>query len=157
MRFSLLAIAMAITGLSLAYEGCNICTNNSTEPIVQIPAPWTLKGTVYSIVVLPSSTALPVKAFSPLERKSQVQSNGKYVGILGMIQIIRYTDGPVGPYDELLVVPGYFEYDRDGNEGKVERQTRVRISRIYVSQKYSCFNGRTSEQYCMLRKTQSWY
>jgi hypothetical protein len=30
-----------------------------------------------------------------------------------MVQVIRYTDTPVGPYDELMVVPGSFGYRRE--------------------------------------------
>lgn len=65
-----------------------------------------------------------------------------------MVQIIRYTSSPVGPYDELLVVPGYFEYERDREDGKggvrVEKKKNARITRIYVSQKETCWNGRAS-------------
>ncbi|KAI0391593.1 hypothetical protein F5Y17DRAFT_440000 [Xylariaceae sp. FL0594] len=112
-------------------------TNNSTAPITPAPAPWTLRGTVYSITLLPASAELPAKAYPPLERKSATFTQGEYVGILGMIQIIRYTESPVGPYDELLIVPGYFKNQRDG-----ETLKRVRVSRIYVSQKYTAWNGR---------------
>ena len=28
-----------------------------------------------------------------------------------MVQIIRHTESPVGPYDELVLVPGEFEYE----------------------------------------------
>jgi len=137
----LLALAPAIPslGLALGQEQGQEWTNNSTEPIEPAPAPWTLHGTVYGITLLPASPKLPVKAYSPLERKSNF-TQGEYVGILGMIQIIRYTDSPVGPYDELLIIPGYFKNERDG-----ETLKRVRVSRIYVSQKYTAWNGRTSE------------
>lgn len=153
MRPSRFAVSAALAGLATAYEACNVCTNNSTEPLSQVPAPWTLKGTVYSITILPTSTKLPVKAFSPLERDSHFRTAGDYVGILGMIQIIRYTDGPTGPYDELLILPGYFDYERERENGTVEEQTKVRISRIYVSNKYACYNGRASKQSYILRLT----
>jgi hypothetical protein len=133
----LLALAPALANLSLVLG--QEWTNNSTDPIEPAPAPWTLHGTVYGITLLPTSPKLPVKAYSPLERSSNF-TQGEYVGILGMIQIIRYTDSPVGPYDELLIIPGYFNNERDG-----ETLTRVRVSRIYVSQKYTAWNGRTSE------------
>ncbi|KAI1815457.1 hypothetical protein GGS20DRAFT_330314 [Poronia punctata] len=114
-------------------------SNNSTDPIEPAPAPWTLRGTVYGITLLPASPKLPVKAYAPLERTSNF-TEGEYVGILGMIQIVRYTESPVGPYDELLIIPGYFKYDREGHK----TQKRVRVSRIYVSQKYTAWNGRTN-------------
>ncbi|EQL01217.1 hypothetical protein OCS_03072 [Ophiocordyceps sinensis CO18] len=59
-----------------------------------------------------------------------------------MIQIIRYRDSPVGPYDEMLVVPGSFDWTRRGPGGRPEGGCNPRISRIYVSQKQSCYNGR---------------
>jgi hypothetical protein len=59
-----------------------------------------------------------------------------------MVQILRYRDSPVGPYDEMLVVPGSFDWARDTSAGGVGRNPR--ISRIYVSQKHTCYNGRLS-------------
>jgi hypothetical protein len=64
-----------------------------------------------------------------------------------MIQVIRYTESPVGPYNELLIVPGYFEYeskDLDEHGNKIKKRN-VRVSRIYVDSKYTCWNGRKSE------------
>lgn len=118
--------------------------NNSSAPIELAPAPWTLKGTVYSITFVPLSTDLPTKAFPPLERRYNSAIEGEYIGILGQIQIIRYTDSPVGPYDELLIVPGFFKYNYTDPNGKTEERKNVRVSRIYVSQKYTCWNGRTN-------------
>lgn len=82
-----------------------------------------------------------MKAHAPLERQTLSASDGTFVGGIGMVQIIRYTESPVGPYDELLLVPGFFKYD--GPNG--ETRKNVRITRIYVSQKYTCWNGRTSK------------
>jgi hypothetical protein len=63
------------------------------------------------------------------------------VGGLGMIQVIRYTESPVGPYDELVIVPGGFEWE----DAKKIKKRNVRVTRIYVSQKETCWNGRKSE------------
>ena len=64
-----------------------------------------------------------------------------------MVQIIRYTESPVGPYDEMLLVPGFFTYDREspGKDSAVtaEQKKNLRITKIYVSQKETCYNGRT--------------
>ncbi|KAL9534840.1 hypothetical protein SMMN14_01386 [Sphaerulina musiva] len=129
-------------------KACTNCTNESTEPIEPAPAPWTLKGDIYGIFLLPglglpllgaSPEDLPVKAFPPLERKYQASIAGEYVGKIGMIQVLRYTESPVGPYDELLIIPGFFEYENEG-----EKEEGVRVSRIYVSQKYTCWNGRVN-------------
>jgi len=54
-----------------------------------------------------------------------------------MIQIVRYTETPVGPYDELLVIPGNFEVHGGSQKGT----SRMRIARMYVSQRETTFNG----------------
>lgn len=131
--------------LASAVSACNNCTIESTEPITLDPAPWAVKGDVYSIFLLPVlgvplDNVLPTKAFPPLERQYANATEGDFLGLLGTIQLIRYTDTPVGPYDELLIVPGYFGYEQDG-----ERKQNVRISRIYVSSKYAVYSGRVSK------------
>lgn len=63
-----------------------------------------------------------------------------------MVQVIRYTETPVGPYDELLIVPGSFGYHtRAGNGEAIKEEKNLRLTRIYVSQKQTCWNGRKSE------------
>jgi len=113
--------------------------NDSPQPIEHVPAPWILHGDVYGFTFIP--TKLPKKAFGPFERGSKLQTDGTYLGGIGMIQLIRYHDSPVGPYDELFVIPGFYNYE--GPEGQGQKNN-VRISRIYVSQKYTAFNGRTN-------------
>lgn len=121
-------------------------TNNSTAPIELVPAPWSLHGTVYSIASVLPPSELPAKAYGPLERAdANYTSAAEYIGLLGMIQIIRYTDSPVGPYDELLMVPGYFKYPHMDEEGRESERLNPSITRIYVSQKYTAKNGRMSE------------
>ena len=51
-----------------------------------------------------------------------------------MGQIIRYTDTPVGAYDEFALLPGYFDSPGGGKN--------TRITAIYVSQKDTLYNGR---------------
>ncbi|SMQ46066.1 unnamed protein product [Zymoseptoria tritici ST99CH_3D1] len=139
---ALLATAFATVNGALA---CTNCTNESPEPITLSPAPWTLKGDIYGLFLLPgvgiplTGNSLPIKTFPPLERQHPESIAGEYIGKLGMIQVIRYTDSPVGPYDELLIVPGFFSYEDDG-----QREQAVRVSRIYVSQKYTEWNGRAN-------------
>jgi len=138
MRYGISFLVATFAGLTLAQWN-----NNSPAPIEPAPAPWTLKGTVYAITFVPPSTDLPIKAFPPLERQFASATEGEYLGGLGMIQIIRYTESPVGPYDELLIVPGFFKYNyTDAASGISQERTNVRVSRIYVSQKYTCWNGR---------------
>ncbi|KAI9172825.1 hypothetical protein HJFPF1_02339 [Paramyrothecium foliicola] len=135
MRLNFAAFLAVFATLSVAQWD-----NESPAPIEPAPAPWTLKGTIYSITFVPTSIKLPTKAYSPLERQFTSAAEGNYLGGLGLIQIIRYTDSPVGPYDELLLVPGYFKYDYKGPNGREEERKNVRITRIYVSQKYTYWN-----------------
>lgn len=121
---------------------CGTCTNDSPEPIIPVPPPWFLGATVYALPMAPSFP-LPAKAYSPLERNSTAME-GNYVGLLGAILIIRYDDTPVGPYDELVLIPGFFEYPRNLADGTVEIRSNIRGSRFYVSQKYTTWNGRVS-------------
>lgn len=55
-----------------------------------------------------------------------------------MVQVIRYSETPVGPYDEMLMIPGKFEYPDE----KGGTRANLRITRIYVSQEKTCWNGR---------------
>jgi hypothetical protein len=56
-----------------------------------------------------------------------------------MVKIIRYIESPVGPYDELVLVPGEFEYEHSG------KKSNLKVSRIYDSQEQTCYDGRESE------------
>src|SRR5437868_5741768 len=75
------------------------------------PPPWTLKSTTFMIPFWTSNATaknLPAKTFSPLEAASPFASKefGEPVGGISMVQLIRYTESPVGPYDELILAPG---------------------------------------------------
>lgn len=137
MRTFVVTVAVALARLVTAYQGCSLCINNSTQPIEEVMAPWTLRGTIYIPLssCRPTLLDLAVKAFSPLESNSSVAFSGDYTGALGMIQIMSFEDGPVGPYDELFIVTGCFRSQREGQRGTTEQHTQVRSSRIYISQK----------------------
>ena len=108
------------------------------------PPPWTCKATVYILSHYHSaSTTLPLDiAFDPLELHapsfSSEKETGKYVGGLGFTQIIRYSETPVGTYDELLISPGFFSHV--GSDGK--KREDARITGIWVSQETTLMNGR---------------
>lgn len=124
-------------------------TNDGIPSIPEVPGPWTLKGTVYTFFYYCTSSELknvPTSLlYSPLEAESSF-ATGKAVGGLCSIQVIRYTESPVGPYDEMLLVPGSFGYEK--KDGKtIVRKKNLRVTRIYVSQKHTCFNGRKSKCY----------
>ena len=55
-----------------------------------------------------------------------------------MLQLVRYLDTPVGPYDELLITPGTYKIPGGTQYGK----SRLRITWFYVSQRETAFNGR---------------
>lgn len=64
-----------------------------------------------------------------------------------MVQIVRYSESPVGPYDELVIMPGDFEVPvlngsggGEGNGGKKKVKKNTRITGIWVSQKDTCWN-----------------
>lgn len=137
-----LILLSALVSRTVDAWACGTCLNNSTEPIIPVPAPWVLTATVFAFpLILP--TVLPVKAYSPLERGSTA-TEGEFLGLVGVIMIIRYSDTPVGPYDELVIVPGFFGYNRTNVDGSIEARQNIRGSRFYVSQKYTNYNGRIS-------------
>ncbi|KHO00600.1 uncharacterized protein MAM_01378 [Metarhizium album ARSEF 1941] len=133
--------------LSVPRHGGGTDSSPST-PADSIPAvapPWQLTGDVYLFSWWSAASTLPAHAYSPLEAGSKfaAAASGQAVGGLGMIQILRYRDSPVGPYDEMLLVPGSFDWSREASAGRpAEVGRNPRISRIYVSQKHSCYNGR---------------
>ena len=64
------------------------------------------------------------------------------------MQIVRYSETPVGPYDELVIMPGEFEVpvlsgsgDGEGVGRKKKVKKNTRITGIWVSQKDTCWNG----------------
>lgn len=124
------------------------------EEILAVPAPWTLKATIYSFMTYVTPAAaknFPAFIYNPLEAE-EFAASGNLLGGLASVQVVRYSDSPVGPYDELLVVPGKFAFEKDeaGKDGKIEKKRKVglRLTRIYVSQKQTCWNGRTSKFIC---------
>ena len=108
------------------------------------PPPWTLKATVYTLPFYHfASSALPMDVvYDPLELHaasfSSEKETGKYVGGLGFAYIVRYSETPVGTYDELAILPGFFSHI--GPDGK--RVKNMRITGIWVSQEASLMNGR---------------
>ncbi|KAF1808178.1 hypothetical protein P152DRAFT_462832 [Eremomyces bilateralis CBS 781.70] len=108
-------------------------------PFPSAPAPWKLRSESYLLMVRLPKT-LPDGIYDPLEASSEAFSDparsGKHRGGLGAILIVRYTETPVGPYDELMIVPGSYQVPGHGS--------KRRIARIYVNQKETTYNGRTN-------------
>ncbi|KAI0594088.1 hypothetical protein F4775DRAFT_460198 [Biscogniauxia sp. FL1348] len=114
------------------------------QAIASVPPPWKLKGTVYMVTFWSPSGKLQGQAYSPLERASAFAApeSGEHLGGISQVQLVRYTESPVGPYDELIICPGFFSYDVEEEDGRRKRKSNARITRIYVSQKQTCWNGR---------------
>lgn len=101
MLFRTLAVVIAAcASFASAEPGCNNCTNESPDPLQLVPAPWELKGDIYSFFLLPGvgipllGNELPTKAFPPLERQYRSAIEGDFIGTIGMVQIVRYTETP---------------------------------------------------------------
>jgi len=109
------------------------------------PAPWTLKGEAWWFLISNAFSPLPAGElsspgwFDPLHEysRSLATANGAFDGGSGMIQLLRYTESPVGPYEELLLIPGAFK-----SPSGVQPKSAARITRIYVSTLASVVNGR---------------
>lgn len=109
--------------------------------ITPAPAPWKCRATVYSAVFWVSASQVSSPdfnkaAYAPLERDAPFAMSGKPEGGLATVMLVRYKDTPVGSYDEMMLLPGKFGFDG---------RSKLRITRIYVSQRNTTWNGRTSE------------
>ncbi|GAB1521184.1 hypothetical protein RhiTH_004275 [Rhizoctonia solani] len=103
--------------------------------------PWTLQAEAWWIlptIPLPwHAKELPRGALDTGEIDKFQELQATFQGGLGTIQLIRYHSSPVGPYDELLYVPGQMNYKIGGSS-----MSGLSITRIYVSSFASVVNGR---------------
>lgn len=100
-----------------------------SELVTSAPAPWQLKGRGYIAALRFDAAALDNESFIP---KSLQNKRGK--GRLGYLMLVDYQESPVGPYHELLFIPGRYQLHSG--------QKRYSISRIFVSSQNSVVNGR---------------
>jgi hypothetical protein len=98
-------------------------TENSFPP--RVPAPWTLKGE--GIILIYHFKKSWVEKYAHLPQNLK----GKFKGGLGYVMLVNYLESPVGPYRELLIIPGKFH-----NSGLQS------ITKIFVDSEASTFNGR---------------
>lgn len=103
-------------------------TNAQTEPPVRAPAPWELTGCGYIAALRFADDFLDSECF--LEDAAARKRRGR----IAYMMLVDYTDSPVGPYQELLFIPGRIAC-KDGAR-------RWTISRIFVSTEASVLNGR---------------
>jgi hypothetical protein len=103
------------------------CRSESGPAIPELlaPAPWQLKGQGIIFVYRFSSTWVSQHAHL------QDFQKGFFRGGLGYVMLVDYQSSPVGPYRELLIIPGKF------NPHHLQS-----ISRIFVDSPASTQNGR---------------
>lgn len=95
--------------------------------LINAPAPWSLVGSGYIILMKLSPDFVFEKGFVTGDLK------GRYAGGLGTVMFVDYLSSDVGPYKELLFIPGMFSFGR---------RTFFSITRIFVSTEASVENGR---------------
>lgn len=101
--------------------------SEANAPAVPLaPAPWKLKGSGYVVAVRLPEQARDEELFIADSLK------GKRRGRLAVLMFVDYSESDVGPYHELLFIPGSFRFNRSVNRS---------ISRIFVSTWESVVNG----------------
>jgi len=96
---------------------------------ITAPAPWALMGRGYIIAVKMAPDFVNEKGFVPKTLE------GCFKGGLGTIMYVDYHYSDVGPYQELLFIPGKFDF----GAGKY-----FSITKIFVSTRDSVQNGQTN-------------
>ncbi|EGG02612.1 uncharacterized protein MELLADRAFT_53349 [Melampsora larici-populina 98AG31] len=123
-------------------------------PFQLAPPSWRLRGEAWwlllSLFGKPKDDAAAPKPgqyrfgpghFDPVDQSSREFANtpGVFRGGAGTVQIVRYFSSPVGPYDELMYIPGNFNVPEELGGGSMPQ-----ITRIYVSSLQSVLNGKTN-------------
>jgi hypothetical protein len=99
-----------------------------TKPLVlKSPPPWKLSGEGIILIFKFNKNWVETSGLLP----SHLQ--GKFRGGLGYVMLVNYENSPVGPYHELLIIPGKFR--------KSKKQA---ITKIYVDSEASTQNGRAN-------------
>lgn len=94
--------------------------------LIKANAPWSLKGKGYMILYRSTEKIISKDTFLPLNL------HNKNKGGFSCIMLVDYTESNVGPYQELLFIPGKFSFNN---------LNRYTISKIYVSTRDSVVNG----------------
>ncbi|RHZ16899.1 hypothetical protein DYB37_001068 [Aphanomyces astaci] len=117
--------------------------------------PWTLSvGSMYVLPFIASRSNARQQAALRAHLPSDADRADFTGSGPGFVMLIRYTDSPVGPYDELLLVPGAFTPPSSSTPIAVEHHIQERylqahgllasrrVTRIFVSSEASLRNGR---------------
>jgi hypothetical protein len=92
------------------------------------PAPWHLRGSGYIFLLKCDRQTNLEDANIPTALRDG------FLGGLSLVMLVDYTSSPVGPYNELLYIPGRFKFAN----GRCDRS----ITRIYVDSEPSLVGGR---------------
>lgn len=98
--------------------------------VPRVPAPWSLRGNAWIVLLRLPPQAEARHAFVPAELRSTV------VAPVSALMFVDYLAAPCGPYRELLFIPGAMRFP-DGRR-------HASISRILVSTWDSVVNGRAN-------------
>jgi hypothetical protein len=96
-------------------------------PAAVAPAPWELRASGFILVLRLATEALERDRFVPEPLR------GARAGGFSYVMFVDYTESPVGPYHELLLIPGSF---------RCGAHKHFSITKIYVSSQASVDNGR---------------
>jgi hypothetical protein len=98
----------------------------TSEEVLRAKAPWDMTGDVYVLVLKMPDEMLDAHCFVPDVLK------GRRLGAPSNVMYVDYKSSPVGPYKELLFVPGKYRFGRKACNT---------ISKIFVSTRESVVNG----------------
>ena len=99
------------------------------EEEIDVPAPWSLVGSGYVVLVKFQRKFIEEKGFIPKTLESS------FTGGIGIIMYVDYISSDVGPYQELLFIPGMFSFNN---------RNYFSITKIYVSTTKSVINGQNN-------------
>ncbi|MEM7535365.1 MAG: hypothetical protein AAF639_24520 [Chloroflexota bacterium] len=96
--------------------------------MISAPPPWTLNGHGYIFTYFFPQKFVEEHGCIPS------QFHGEFTGWIGTMMLVDYQTSAVGPYQELLFIPGQFKLG-------VSQQRLYSITKIYVSTEASVVNG----------------
>lgn len=96
---------------------------------ITAPAPWSLVGSGYIVLTKLDPDYVSKKGFLPEHLK------GRFTGGIGTVMYMDYLSSDVGPYRELLFIPGMF---------RLGGRRYYSITKIFVSTEASVVNGRNN-------------
>jgi len=107
-------------------KGVGMDPVETQEEVLRARAPWDMTGDAYVLVLKMPDGTLDTQCFVPDSLK------GLRLGTPSHVMYVDYKSSPVGPYKELLFMPGKFRFGRKACKT---------ISKIFVSTRESVVNG----------------